>query len=239
MRRIGYLTFILAILCLSSACGTSPGTSVQSTPGIKPQQTAQVNEAALLAPLHLPPGFHISVYASGLRTPRFMTVGPVGSLLIAEPASNAVIALLPGVSPEHVGSTLLITNKLNSPTSIVFHNGYLYTSEATSIARMPLGNDLKAGPITRIVTGLPRPGTTLYGTHTILIGPDEQLYVSSASNCSACVEQDPHRAAVWQYNLDGSQGILFARGLPNAVGMAVNPWMGQIWADVNASDPVN
>jgi glucose/arabinose dehydrogenase len=197
------------------------------------------NEAAILAHLHLPSGFHISFYASGLQTPRFMAIGPDGALLVADPGSNAVIALPPGASPEHAGTAIVITNKLASPTSLVMHDGYLYVSEASSIARMPLGNDLKAGPITRIVTGLPSPDSVPYGTHTILIGPDNQLYVSSASDCQACLEQDPHRAAVWQYDLDGSHGLLFAKGLPNAVGMAVNPWMGQIWADVNASDPVN
>ncbi len=198
-----------------------------------------LDEAAILAHLHVPAGFHLSIYASALHTPRFMAIGPGGALLIADPGSNAVIAFPPGTSSERAGSAIMITNQLDRPTSLVMHGGYLYVSEASSIARLLLGNDLKAGPISRIVTGLPRPDGGPFGTHTILIGPDNQLYVSSASDCQACVEQDPHRAAVWQYDLDGSHGLLFAKGLPNAVGMAVNPWMGQIWADVNAGDPVN
>ncbi len=36
--------------------------------------------------------------------------------------------------------------------------------------------------------------------------------------------------------MDGTHGRLFAKGLPNAVGMTVNPWMGQIWADVDGRD---
>ena len=157
--RIGYVLLPLLLLCLSCACGTShaPNTVVQSTHSKGPQQPVLFNEAAILAHLHLPSGFHISFYASGLQTPRFMAIGPDGALLVADPGSNAVIALPTGTSPEHAGTAIVITNKLDSPTSLVMHDGYLYVSEASSIARMPLGNDLKAGPITRIVTGLPRP----------------------------------------------------------------------------------
>lgn len=150
--RIASLSLILLLLCLSCACGTSPSPTsvVQSTPGKRPQQPALLNEAALLAQLHVPPGFHFSIYASGLRTPRFMAIGPDGALLVADPGSNAVIALPPGASPEHADPALVISNKLDSPTSLVMHDGYLYVSESSNIARMPLGNDLKAGPITRI-----------------------------------------------------------------------------------------
>lgn len=235
----GSLFPALLLIFLFCACGTPPASVVQATQSNVQQQPVRFNETAILAQLHVPLGFHISFYVSGLRTPRFMAVGPHGVLLIAEPNANAIIALPPETSPEHAGNAIMITNKLDRPTSLVMHDGYLYVSEASSIARLPLGNDLKAGPITRIVTGLPRPDSVLYDSHTILIGPDNQLYVSIASDCPACREQDPRRATVWQYNLDGSQGLLFAKGLPNAVGMAVNPWMGQIWADVNANTPVN
>jgi hypothetical protein len=101
--RIGSVSLTLLLLCLSCACGTShaPTSVVQSTQSKGPQQPVLFNEAALLAQLHLPSGFHISFYASGLRTPRFMANGPGGALLVADPDSNAVIALPPGSSPEH------------------------------------------------------------------------------------------------------------------------------------------
>jgi glucose/arabinose dehydrogenase len=162
-----------------------------------------------------------------------MTMGPDGVLLVADAGSNTIIALPPGTSPKHAGAPIVISRNLNSPTSLVMQGGYLYVSEASSIARIALGDDLRAGPIERIVHDLSIPAGALYGTHTVLIGADNQMYVSSSSDCTACIGNDPHRAAVWVYELDGSDGRLFAKGLPNAVGMAVNPWMGQIWADVN------
>ena len=44
------------------------------------------------------------------------------------------------------------------------------------------------------------------------------------------------RATVWVYNSDGSGGQLFARGLRNAVGLAINPWNQHIWATDNGRD---
>src|SRR5207245_10606376 len=101
-----------------------------------------------------PPGFHISVYPFGLHTPRFMTIGPNGVLLVADPGSNSIIALPPGNFPAHAGTPIVIASNLNSPTSLVMHDGYLYVSEASSIARMALGNELKVGLIPRIITDL-------------------------------------------------------------------------------------
>jgi len=116
----------------------------------------------------------------------------------------------------------------------VMHDGYLYVGEGASIARMALGDDLKAGPITRIITDLPEGGQ--HSTRTVLIGPDNHIYVSIGSDCNVCIETDPHRAAIWVYNLDGSNGRLYAKGLRNAVGMAINPWSQDIWVDVNGRD---
>lgn len=62
------------------------------------------------------------------------------------------------------------------------------------------------------------------------------LYVSIGSTCNDCVESNPHRAAIWQYHLDGSGGRPYACGLRNAVGMAVNPWNARIWVTNNGRD---
>ncbi len=194
--RMRYLLLSLLILFFSCACSAAnaPNTVVQSSTGKGSQGSGLSYGNSSIAHLHLPPGFQISVYASGLHRPRFMTIGPNEVLLVA------------------------------------------YVSEASSIARMALGNELKVGSIQRIITSLPSPGDLPYSAQTVLIGPDNHIYISIGSDCNACIEKDPHLAAVWQYNMDGSQGRLYAKGLWNAVGMAVNPWMGQIWVDINERD---
>ena len=243
MRRHIYLSILaysLLILFLLSSCG---GSSVSDTPTATAHPTmhttAQPTPTARpilsgIPGLKLPPGFQISVYATGLNIPRFITIGPDGILLVADRGSGSVIALPSGISPKKSGKPIVIASNLNNPTSLVMHEGYLYVGEGSSIARMALGNDLKAGPLQRIITDLPEGGQ--HFTRTVLIGPDKHIYVSIGSDCNVCIETDLHRAAVWIYNMDGSNGRLFARGLRNAVGMAVNPWTQEIWADVNGRD---
>lgn len=232
MRRILYLA-CFTLFFLSSCAPSSPSPSA-GTQATEQPTTASLRPSSSIPNIALPAGFQISVYARGLKSPRFMTIGPNGVLLVANRAANSIVALPPGSSPTQAGTARVIASNLNDPTSLVMHDGYLYVGEGSSIARMALGNDLKAGPIQRIITDLPLGGQ--HSTRTVLIGPDNHIYVSIGSDCNVCIEQDPHRAAVWVYNMDGSQGHLFSRGLRNAVGMAVNPWTQRIWVDVNGRD---
>jgi glucose/arabinose dehydrogenase len=243
MRR--YLSLLVALMFFVSGCASPTGSSPSQSPTAKPTSTLRSTAtpvptatpnlpASSIPGIQLPPGFQISVYARGLNTPRFITIGPNGVLLVANRGSNSVVALIPGASPIQAAKSLTLVSNLHDPTSLHMHGGYLYIGERTSIARVQLGNDLHAGPVERIITGLPASGQ--HTTRTVLIGPDGRLYVSIGSSCNVCVESDPHRAAVWVYNLDGSGGHRYARGLRNAVGMAVNPWTKQVWVTVNGRD---
>ncbi len=243
MRRSIYL--LVALMYFVSGCASSTGSSTSQTPpeqiGSSPRAPATLVPtgtsnlpASSIPGIHLPPGFQISVYARGLNTPRFMTIGPNGVLLVANRGSNAVVALIPGSSPTQAAKSQTLVSGLHDPTSLDMHGGYLYIGEGSSIARVQLGNDLHAGPVERIITGLPNGGQ--HSTRTVLIGPDNHIYVSIGSDCNVCQESDPHRAAVWVYNLDGSHGRIYSKGLRNAVGMQVNPWTNQVWVTNNGRD---
>jgi glucose/arabinose dehydrogenase len=62
------------------------------------------------------------------------------------------------------------------------------------------------------------------------------MYVSAGSSCNVCIEKDERRAAVMEFNPDGSGMKIFAKGLRNAVGMAVNPKTDTVWVTVNGRD---
>ena len=64
--------------------------------------------------------------------------------------------------------------------------------------------------------------------------PDSAMYVSIGSSCNLCVEKDSDRAVVMRYDTDGSHGRVFARGLRNAVGLAIAPGDGIGGMDVTA-----
>ncbi|HEU5438171.1 MAG TPA: PQQ-dependent sugar dehydrogenase [Ktedonobacterales bacterium] len=187
-----------------------------------------------VAYLNVPTGFRATLYTSGLSGPRFMAFGPDGTLFVAERNAGRVTALR---DPDHTGRVtqkVTVASGLNAPSSVVYAQGALYVGETTRISRLVLGPDLRATSVQAVVPTLPGPpGHT---TRTVLIGPDGKIYVSIGSSCNVCIESDPHRAAVWVYNADGSGGRLFARGLRNAVGLAINPWNQQLWATNNGRD---
>jgi glucose/arabinose dehydrogenase len=79
------------------------------------------------------------------------------------------------------------------------------------------------------------PGRGGHSTRTVVFHKDK-MYVSAGSSCNVCVEKDPRRAAVTEFNPDGSGMKIFAKGLRNAVGMAVNPKTDTVWVTVNGRD---
>jgi len=190
--------------------------------------------AAGVAHLTLPPGFRASVFASGLRGPRFLTFGPDGVLYVAERASGSVLAL---PDPDHMGKAarkVVAASGLDDPTSLSFAGNALYVGEAARVTRFTLGAGPALGDKRIVVPDLPTGGN--HTTRTVLAGPDGKLYVSIGSSCNNCVEGDQRRATVMVFNADGGGGRIFARGLRNAVGLAVNPRDGRVWATNNGRD---
>ncbi|HUK91894.1 MAG TPA: hypothetical protein VLZ81_15940, partial [Blastocatellia bacterium] len=66
-------------------------------------------------------------------------------------------------------------------------------------------------------------------------------YVQIGSSCNVCTEDaasTPVRAAIYQYNADGTGGRQFAMGLRNAEGLAILPGSTDLWVVVNERDDI-
>src|SRR5256885_7012302 len=101
----------------------------------------------------------------------------------------------------------------------------MYFAEQTAVKRLDPGTTT---PLT-LVSGLPSGG---HGTRTLVIGPDNFMYVAAGSSCNVCVELagDSMRAAVTQFNLGGAGGGHFPPGPPNSLGPALYPTTRDPWA---------
>jgi glucose/arabinose dehydrogenase len=77
-------------------------------------------------------------------------------------------------------------------------------------------------------------------TRNVLASPDgSKLFVAvgSASNIADHgIAAEEGRAAIWEFNPDGSDARVFASGLRNPVGMDWNPQSGALWVAVNERD---
>ncbi|GCE10217.1 PQQ-dependent sugar dehydrogenase [Tengunoibacter tsumagoiensis] len=184
--------------------------------------------------LQLPKGFQAEVFASGLTSPRMLTIGPDGTLFAAERGTGSILAFPASQHAGSPGEKVVVASGLNDPTSLSFNDGELYVGEASQVSRLTLDQHYHMTNKQVIVSNLPTGGNHV--TRTVLVGPDKMLYVSIGSTCNVCIETNEQRATVWQYNLDGTGGHLYAKGLRNAVGLATNPWKQQVWATNNGRD---
>ncbi len=192
--------------------------------------------------LEVPAGFGIEVFARVERA-RFLAVTPNGDLLVSQPSKNKVILLRGGEQFDYL-------TDLRLAHDMVFHElggeTYLYVAGSNQVNRYIYDPaSIIAGEPEVVVSGLPDASNTeLKGSYghqlknIALQGND--LYVSIASACNACIEDtqsDPVRGAIYLYNADGSGGELFAEGLRNAEGLDFLPTAeDELWVTVNNRD---
>lgn len=211
-------------------CGAGRDASASNTP----EDTASGRVAALDGKLRVPPGFKVGTFAGNARGVRFMAIGPDGSVYATQPDRGRVLRF-PDANHDGVADTVLVVvTGLNKPHGLAFHKGALYIANTDGVMRLAIGKDGAASGKPVYVNHYPGDGG--HWTRTVVFGADSAMYVSVGSTCNLCVEQSTDRAAVLRFNEDGSGKQVYASGLRNAVGLAVHPETGALWASQNERD---
>jgi len=186
-----------------------------------------------LSHLQAPPGFHISVFAENVDNARMMAFTPGGVLLVSESGEGKVVAL---PDPKHAGKadrTVTVLDRLNEPHGLAFYQGKLYVAENDKVRRYDWDEANFKASNPKKLADLPTGGG--HSTRSIVFHGGK-MYVSAGSSCNICIEKDPRRATVMEFNPDGSGQKILAKGLRNAVGLAVNPKTDTVWVTVNGRD---
>lgn len=186
-----------------------------------------------LGQLKPPPGFHISVFAEDVDSARMMIFSPGGVLMVSESGEGKVVALPDSKHTGKAERTVMVLKGLNEPHGLAFYEGKLYVAENDKLRRYNWDEaNLRASNPTKLAD-LPTGGG--HSTRSIVFHGGK-MYISAGSSCNVCVEKDPRRATVMEFNPDGSGQKVFAKGLRNAVGLAVNPKTDSVWVTVNGRD---
>jgi glucose/arabinose dehydrogenase len=208
---------------------------------LPPQASAQGGSAAGSAlrdstyggRLRVPTGFQVSEYAK-VAGARFMAQGPDGAVYVSQPRAGQIARLVDGDGDGAAESQTVAVSGLNRPHGMVFRDGWLYIANTDALVRVKLDANGQATGAPEVVAQYSGGGN--HWSRTVIVGPDGAFYVSIGSTCNVCEEKTPDRAAVMRYDADGSGGRVFASGLRNAVGMAVNPSTREIWVTQNERD---
>ena len=216
-----------AALAVALVAGGSPPHG-QSTPATAAPaaQPAPPVVPAVPATLKVPPGFAVSVFASGLPGSRLMAVSPEGVLVVAK---RAEVVALPDANHDGVAEPTVLLSGMTYAHSVAFNGGYLYIGTTPAVVRVKWTNGTVAGPVETYVE-LPSSAPAMHTSRSIAFGPDGRLYVGIGSSCNVCVEGDPRRTTIQVFDGPGSKGRAYASGLHNAVGFDWDPVSKRMWA---------
>ena len=184
----------------------------------------------------VPTGFRVNVFAQEFKRVRFLITAPNGDLFVADTGAGEVIVLR---DPQHTGGAQqreVFAGSLKHPFGIAFRDDYVYVGNTGEVVRFRYDKQTsrRLGEAEHILDLPPYGG---HSTRTLAFSKDGQhLYVSVGSSGNIDIEKDQRRAAILVCDPDGKNARIFASGLRNSVGLAVEPVTGAVWAAVNERD---
>jgi glucose/arabinose dehydrogenase len=186
----------------------------------------------------VPPGFEVSVFASGFEQPRWLAIAPGGDIFVADSEPGRIIVLQDRNRTGQAETRFAFAENLRQPFGIAFHDSYVYIGDTDEVVRFrydPKTSRALGGR--EHILDLPGGGYNQHWTRTLAFSPDgTRLFVSVGSKSNVAIESDPRRGAIIESDPDGKNPRVYATGLRNAVGITFNPESGQLWAAVNERD---
>ncbi len=198
----------------------------------------------------VPAGFKVAEFLTGLENPRLIRTAPNGDIFLAESRPGRIRVLRAANGGTRPDVNEVFVSGLIQPFGIAFYPlgpdpQFVYVANTDAVLRFPYRNgDLKArGKGEVVVPDLPGGGQLRGGGHwtrDLAFSRDgRKMFVSVGSYSN--VHEDPkineeRRASILEYNPDGTGFRQYATGIRNAVGIAIHPQTGDLWASVNERD---
>jgi glucose/arabinose dehydrogenase len=242
----------------TDALHESPGTrrhvTVADLPAPAPDQSVDNGPTVVARPANAwpiaPKGFKVDMYATGLDNPRLLRVAPNGDLFLAE-SETGKIKVFRGLGADgKPKQTSVFAEGLHQPFGIAFYPAgsnpqWIYIGDTDAIVRFPYKNgDLKATAAPTQLAELPGGGRLRGGGHwtrDVIFSKDGTKLFASVGSHSNVDDSDTHpeefhRADVLEFTPEGKFIKVYAWGIRNCVGEAINPITGELWCSTNERD---
>jgi glucose/arabinose dehydrogenase len=213
----------------------------------------------------LPPGFDMALFVSGLNMPRVMQVAPNGDVFVAESGAGQVRVMRTVNGATRPSRIETFISGLSQPFGIGFYPPgksprYVYIGTVDSVVRVPYreGDLIARGPAETLVHGTWGEGG--HWTRNIAFSLDgSKMFVSVGSHSNDGREMpkrdiqsirhweqthvsgaswgaERNRANVLEFDPRGKRGRIFATGIRNCIGLAVQPRTGALWCSTSERD---
>ncbi|HXB62857.1 MAG TPA: PQQ-dependent sugar dehydrogenase [Acidobacteriaceae bacterium] len=198
----------------------------------------------------VPRGFKVEQYATGLENPRLIRRAPNGDLFVAESGANKILVFR-GVTADGKPQTVSVfTTEVTQPFGIAFYPAgpdpkWVYIGNTNSVERFAYkSGDLKATGAAEKLADIPGGGRLQGGGHwtrdVVFTKDGTHMLVSVGSHSNHDdIDTHPeefHRADVLEFTPEGKFVKIYASGIRNCVGEAINPITGELWCSVNERD---
>jgi len=213
----------------TSSAGNAP-TIVARPPGVWPE---------------VPHGFKVQLYAQGLATPRVIRVAPNGDVFVAE-SGGGRIRVFRGLNADgQPERSEVFAATLNRPYGIAFYPPgpdpqWIYVGDTDAVTRFAYRNgDLKASGPAQHVVELPH-GRGHWTRDVVFSSDGKTLFVAVGSGSNVddpdTTPAEKDRADILAFDPDGSHMRVYASGIRNPSGVAIDPRTGRLWCTVNERD---
>lgn len=219
-----------------------PETSATNRPQVVPRPEGAFPQA--------PAGFKVTLYAGNVASPRLIRTAPNGDLFVAASYSGEVDVYRGVAADGTAAQRSVFATGLDHPFGIAFYPAddpkWIYIANTVNVVRFPYKvGDLKAtaAPET-IVPELPGYAQLTGGGHwtrDVVFTKDGSKMLVSVGSGSNVDDADTHprefhRADVLEYTPEGKFLKIYASGIRNCVGEAINPVTGSLWCSTNERD---
>ncbi len=227
MKPIAYAAALLALSAGNHALAQQgDGTRVAIANNIfKPDKVDA--SAERVAAIKAPPGFTVSVFASGLKNARIVAVAPNGDIYVSRRDQGDVILLRDANGDGKADGAPVTVASRAGAHGLAIRDNKLYLVTVKEVFVADIQGDGRLGPLKMIIGDLPDSGQ--HPNRTLAFGPDGKLYITVGSTCNGCNESNPEHATVLAASIDGKQRSIYASGLRNTIGIDWHPRTGELW----------
>ena len=193
---------------------------------------------------------HMAAARGTFTQPRLMRTAPNGDIFLSDSGAGTIFVMRGTGADGKAAQLEKFATGLDHPFGIAFYPAenpkYVYVGNATTVARFAYkSGDLHAtGAAETIVPDVPGYAQLAGGGHwtrDVVFSKDGKHLLVSVGSGSNVDDPDTHpkefhRADVLEYTPEGKFEKVYASGIRNCVGEAVNPVTGMLWCSTNERD---